>query len=185
MKQYVYITNGTIKEDIKLLLTIRNKLKNHEISIDKNVYRLHHISYHDDLYGTHHETHSVFDSFKLPQGMSREDGFKVLSYITDFIEAKENFEECSFKSVNTLEEIINLERFGFERVEVKNPDEVIDLFTIQGRTKRFKISNYYPKYFNWYKENVTKEEIKIIYKKLGLEFKDLVLIQEKQLIKSK
>lgn len=183
MKYYTNISEGNIKEDIQILLTFRNKLKDHIIPEDKNIYRLHHISYHDDLYGSHHETHRVFETFKFPKGMTREEGFKVLSYLTDFFEKKANVIKCSFKSVYTIDHIITFEMFGFERVEVKNSNDIVDLFTIQGRVKRFKISKYYPKYFNWYKENVSKEEIINIYKRIGLEFNNFK--QEKQLTKSR
>ena len=87
--------------------------------------------------------------------------------------------ECSLKSVNLLEDAINLERFGFERVEIENNKNIVDLFTIEGRIKNFKISEYYSKYFNWYKENVTKEEVKNIYEKIGIEFKDIIINKQK------
>lgn len=185
MKYYANITEPTIKEDIKLLLMIKTKFKEHKVSNEKNIYRLHHIYYSKDLNGVNHESHAVFEPFMLPEGMTRDDGMKVLSYLTDFIEKKANIQQGTLKSVIFLENALNLERFGFKRTEVKNNDEIVDLFTIQGRTKRFKLSEHYFKYFNWYKENVNKEEVINIYKNIGLEFDDLIFKSEKQLVKSR
>ena len=168
-----------IKDQIKLLLTFKSKLNDHKIPEENNIYRLHHIRYCKDLMGISHETHCFFEPFKFPKGMTREEGLKVLSYLTDFLEENYNVSECSLKSVNLLEDAINLERFGFERVEIENNKNIVDLFTIEGRIKRFKISEYYPKYFNWYKENVSKDEIESIYEKIGIEFKDTVINKQK------
>lgn len=116
--------------------------------------------------------------FMLPDGMCREE---VLSYLTDFIEKRDEIEPGSLKSVNTLDSVLNLERFGFKRVEETNEDKILNLFTIDGRALLFKRSELYKKYFEWYTENVTKEEVEEIYSKIGMEFKDIVwLDKEKQ-----
>lgn len=110
----------------------------------------------------------------LPKGMTREEGFKVLSYLTDFIEKREDTEPCSYKSVSTLDGVLNLERFGFTRVEEKDESKILNLFTVAGRLLLFKRSNLYPKYFEWYTENITKEEVESIYAKYNMEFRDII-----------
>ena len=112
--------------------------------------------------------------FMLPKGMTREEGFKVLSYLTDFIEKREDTEPCSYKSVSTLDGVLNLERFGFTRVEEKDESKILNLFTVAGRLLLFKRSNLYPKYFEWYTENITKEEVESIYAKYNMEFRDII-----------
>ena len=52
-------------------------------------------------------------------------------------------------------------------------NEVIDLFTVAGRVELFKRSKHYSKYFEWYVENVTFDEVKDIYHKCNIEFSDL------------
>lgn len=47
--------------------------------------------------------------------MSREEGFKVLSYLTDYIEKRDDTESCSLKSVRTLDSVLDLERFRFKQ----------------------------------------------------------------------
>lgn len=82
----------------------------------------------------------------LPNGMERNDAIKVLSYLTDFIEKNTGLEEGTFRSVRTLDNVLDLERLDFKRVDVDYPkdfSEVIDLFTIRGRELLFKQSKLY------------------------------------------
>lgn len=159
------------------------ELENHQPG-DQEIYRLYFIDYHRIGEGYRNDnTNNVgvidwpFEPFMLPEGMSREDSFKVLSYLTDFIEKDSNLEACSYKSVEALNRVLDLERLGFKKVNIKledNSDDVIDLFTIRGRILLFKQSKYYKKYFEWYTEGITLEEIKKIYKKCNIDFYDLV-----------
>ena len=72
-----------------------------------------------------------------------------LSYLTDFIEQRDDVYEASWKSVGTLDGVLSLERFGFKRLDfTPSEEEIIDLFTIDGRIKRFKDSKYYSKYLS-------------------------------------
>lgn len=122
-----------------------------------------------------------FQPFMLPEEMNREDAFKVLSYLTDFIEKKFDLEPCSYKSVATLNDALDLERLGFQRLSATvEDDDVISLFTVAGRVALFKKSRHYPKYFEWYVENVTFEEVKNIYHKCGIQFYDLKEIKEEE-----
>lgn len=155
------------------------ELEDHPIG-NQNIYRLYYINYHRIGEGYGHRKNNIgiinwrFNPFILPKEMTREEGFKVLSYLTDFIEKREDTEPCSFKSVSTLDGVLNLERFGFTRVEEKDESKILNLFTVDGRLLLFKRSNLYSKYFEWYVENVTKEEVESIYAKHNMEFRDIV-----------
>ena len=160
------------------------ELENHPLG-NQNIYRLYFINYHriGEHYGmpTPNNIGIInwpFNPFMLPDGMEREDAFKVLSYLTDFIEKRDEIEPGSLKSVNTLDSVLNLERFGFKRVEETDEDKILNLFTIDGRALLFKRSELYKKYFEWYIENVTKEEVEEIYSKIGMEFKDIVWLDK-------
>lgn len=167
------------------------ELSDHSIG-DQNIYRLHFMEYYRKIqyYGKNNKKFNVgiidwsFKPFMLPNGMERNDAFKVLSYLTDFIEKSTGLEEGSFRSVRTLDNVLDLERLGFKRVEVdypKDSSEVIDLFTIRGRVLLFKQSKLYQKYFEWYSEGVTFDEVKEIYNKCGIDFYDLIpVIKEKE-----
>ena len=168
----------SLYEQIKVLFSLKSKLRNHDVPNDQYIYRLHHIRYCEDAMGIQHEAHGIFEPFKFPKGMTIEEGFKVLSYFIDLIEQNNNLQECSLTAVNMLEDIINLESFGFERID-DSSSNIVDLFTIQGNVNKFKTSEYYSRYFNWYKEHISKEEIENIYKKIGIEFKDIALNKQK------
>ena len=57
---------------------------------------------------------------------------------------------------------------------------ILNLFTVDGRILLFKNSSLYSKYFEWYVEGITLEEIKEIYSKYGMEFYDVVWLDEKK-----
>lgn len=146
---------------------------------EQNIYRLFYVNYYrigqgygmDNLIGL---LKWPCQPFMLPIGMTREEGFKVLSYLTDFIEKREDVEPCSLTSVRTLDGVLDLERFGFERVLENDESKILDLFTVSGRLQLFKKSEFYSKYFEWYREGVTLEEVTDIYAKHNLIFKDIV-----------
>ena len=56
-------------------------------------------------------------------------------------------------------------------------DGVVDLFTVEG-FNHFKNSDLYDRYFNWYEEATSQEEIQAIYDKLGLKF-EIPAIEDK------
>lgn len=148
-------------------------LKDHPLG-NQHIYRLHYVQYYRTLENFYGKVDWSFDPFELPNGMSREDAFKVLSYLTDDIERKKGLGPCSYQSVSLLNEVLNLQRLGFKKIGENCDDkDIIDLFVIDGRVLLFKESSYYPNYFEWYSENVTLSEVENIYKKINIEFNDL------------
>lgn len=163
-------------------------LENHPLG-EQNVYRLHYVDYHriGEGYGMGPNNTGTIDfpfkPFLLPKGMNREDAFKVLSYLTDYLERELNLDPCSEKSVRVLDQAIDLERLGFTRLNIqvgKSETDIIELFTVKGRILLFKQSEYYKKYFEWYKEGITLDEVKKIYGRLGIDFYDLVIKKNKE-----
>ena len=153
---------------------------------NQNIYRLYYVDYHriGQGYGMKNNNIGIinwnFEPFMFPNGMTREEGFKVLSYFTDVIEKREDIDVGSFKSVKTLDENIDLGRIGFTRVKENDEDKILNLFTVSGRVLLFKKSDLYQKYFEWYSENVTKDEVKEIYAKYNMEFKDILFPEDKK-----
>ncbi len=158
-------------------------LEEHPVG-NQYIYRLYFVNYHriGESYGRQDNNVGMINwpckPFMLPEGMSREEGFKVLSYLTDFIEKRDDTEPCSLKSVRTLDGILDLERFGFKRVMEDDENKILNLFTVSGRLLLFKRSKLYPKYFEWYVENVTLEEVTNIYTKYNMEFRDIVWLDK-------
>ena len=159
------------------------ELEDHPIG-NQNIYRLYYINYHriGENYGMVLNNIGLVNlpckPFMLPIGMTREEGFKVLSYLTDFIEKRDDVEEGSLRSVRTLDSVLSNERFGFRRIEETDEDKILNLFTVGGRALLFKRSEYYKKYFEWYVEGITREEVAEIYSKIGMEFRDIIWLDK-------
>ena len=186
-----------LKDRQESMSKIRNRdyefsaeLEDHPIG-DQNIYRLYYINYHriGERYGLGPDNIGMinipFKPFMLPENMSREDAFKVLSYLTDYIEKTYDIEEGSYKSVSALNKLIDIDSLGFRRVDIDlddKSDDVINLFTVSGRLLLFKNSEFYNKYFEWYSEGITLDEVRDIYSKCGVEFtnieKNQVLIKK-------
>lgn len=157
-------------------------LEDHHIG-NQNIYRLYYVNFHrigEDFRFPGLNNIGVIDwpckPFMLPNGMTREEGFKVLSYLTDSIEKRKEIEPCSLESVRILDGVLDLERFGFTRINTQLPTDsadVINLFTVSGRILLFKKSELYSKYFEWYTKGVTLEEVENIYNKYNMEFQDI------------
>lgn len=158
-----------------------------------NIYRLHFLNYHriGENYGMAPNNLAVVDfpytPFMLPEYMNGEEAFKVLSYLTDFIESTYNLKECSQRGVKLLNEILDMGELGFTKVDIQTEDniDINDLFTVTGRIALFKDSKYYSKYFEWYTEGVTLEDVIGIYEKYGREFSDLILKENLDKIKKR
>lgn len=145
----------------------------------QNIYRLYYVNYH--RIGENYCKSSNIGMidwpckpFMLPNNMTREEGFKILSYLTDFIEKRDDIDYGSLSSVRMLDDVLDLERFGFTRVEEQDEDKILNLFTIDGRVGLFRKHKLYPQYFEWYTSNVTLEEVKNIYLKYDMDFHDIV-----------
>ena len=119
-------------------------LEDHPVG-NQYIYRLYYVNYHRieqrDNIGM---INWPCKPFMFPKEMSREEGFKVLSYLTDFIEKRDDIEPCSLKSVRTLDSVLDLERFGFIRVKEDDENKILNLFTVGGRLLLFKRSELYP-----------------------------------------
>ena len=140
------------------------------------------------------QTYGISSPFRLPNEMSIEDSCRVVSYLSEKVESENNLEPASEKSVSMVSKILTT--YGFEKVESHekgyyhsvsdyNPFEklrtnflpaceeiegVVDLFTVGGDFKVFKKSDLYDRYFDWFTEGITKQEVEDIYKKIGKDY---------------
>lgn len=182
LQKWLFEYKGTEIPTISRDFEFNAELEDHPLG-NQNVYRLYFINYHriGEHYGMMgHDNVGIIDRpfmpFLLPDCMKREDAFKVLSYLSDFIEKELHLESCSYKSVASLDKVIDLKRLGFSRLNrTLDDNSVIDLYTITGRIKLFKDSKQYEKYFEWYTEGVTFDEVKSVYSRCSIEFYDLTL----------
>ncbi len=152
--------------------------ENHPIG-NQDIYRLYFIDYHriNEYVGRQDNNVGVItwpcNTFRFPEEMSREEGFKVLSYLIDFTEKIDCTKPWFYKSTRALDGVFGLERFGFKRVKENDEDKILNLFMVSGRLLLFKRSELYSKYFDWYVENVTLEEVTNIYAKHNMELRNI------------
>lgn len=135
------------------------------------------------------QTYGISSPFRLPNGMSIKNACKVVSYLSDKIEEENGLEPACEQSVIMVSSI--LENYGFKKVEdqdkghfhsvsLYNPfyglrtgfpackkiEGVIDLFTVDGNFGLFKKSDLFDRYFEWYTEGITNQEVADIYKNI-------------------
>jgi len=138
------------------------------------------------------ETYGISSPFRLPNDMSIEDACKVISYLSEMVEKDNNLEPACEDSVAMVSSILGL--YGFDRVEgyqhghmhavseyrplhkiraglpgCEKIEGVKDLFTVGGDCKLFKKSNLSDRYFDWFTEGVSEQEVEDIYKKIRKE----------------
>ena len=175
----------SLKKDKNRNYEFDGKFEDHPLGL-QDTYRLYYVNYHriNEYDGCIENNVGMIDfpcrPFKLPDGMDREDAFKVLSYLTDFVEKNSDIEPMTLKSVKTLDAVLDLDRFGFEHVEECDEERIANLFTVTGRLLLFEKSKLYKKYFEWYREGVTLDEVTEIYSKCGKEFKDIVWLEDEK-----
>lgn len=139
------------------------------------------------------QTYGVSSPFRLPNGMTFEDAFKVVSYLSDKVETENNLEPACERSVIMVSQL--LDKYGFSKVEGEEKghfhaispyvpfskistaflageriDGVVDLFTVGGNFKIFKKTDMHKRYFDWYSKGVTAEQVQDIYKDIRKEF---------------
>lgn len=143
-------------------------------------------------YGTNQkkigQTTGLSSVFELPQAMSLKDACKVISYLSEKTERQCKLEPASENSVAKTSAI--LESYGFKKIDESNKGHyhcvreynpfsaiksnlrenqqgAVDLLTVGGDFDVFKKSDLYATYFDWFTENVKKQEVEQIYEKIG------------------
>ena len=135
-----------------------NKKDSNKKENTNNIYRLHYVNYNNK-----HNEDIIFDTFKYSCEIKEEYVFALISFIKDLV----NREYPKYTRLSNKAILIDslIEYFGFERVtQTIEEEKVTELFLITGIIRKFKESNYYEKYINWYIPNITYEEIILIHK---------------------
>ncbi len=123
--------------------------------------------------------------FKIPRGFNLQEACKVISFITEMVEA-EGIEESSLKSVSFVEKLLG--SYGFEEIKKETisngyshitsradsfsppsyPETIVelgvlDLITYSAKDEYFFSTDLGQRYFEWFLEGVSYQEIKEIY----------------------
>ena len=132
------------------------------------------------------ETYGVSSKFSIPKNTTLEDACKIISYLSETIEKKENLTAGWQESVIKTSQ--KLQDFGFNKIEntkigyihavskytqhleindiIPEETDTLDLFTISGNLSLFENSDISKRYFNWFTEGITTSDVTEIYKKL-------------------
>ena len=132
------------------------------------------------------KTFGVSSPFVLPKGVSLEESFKIVSYLTEKVERENDIEELSEQSVVLVSHL--LENYGFKKVETSNKghyhsieeyrmfgkidteeckeiEGCVDLFTIRSSKHDFKRTSLKDRYFDWFTPKIKDHEINAILNK--------------------
>lgn len=134
-------------------------------------------------------------TFKLPEGMSIEEACSVISYLSKVVEIQPGIAPASSNSVAAVSH--KLEDYGFVKLENSPFDigythktteptrnkryfhieqrDTLDLMTVGGDFNLFKNTDLYDRYFNWFNENITRQNVRDIYEKLDILVKELAI----------
>ena len=132
--------------------------ENHSVEFDK-YFRLRYVNYHHINGDRMGYMDWKATTYMIPDGMSKEKLFKILSYLIDQIEMKYHLKECSFRSVDLLNKAIKELNIAIIPTSVPKEEEIVDLYNVDGDLDLFKNSKFYSRYFEWYIDGVTKEDI--------------------------
>lgn len=182
--------------------TTENYEDNVKMNGDSSCIRLYYVAMEKFFsYGTDEEkigkTFGISSPFILPDGMTLEESCKVISYLSEKIESENDLPPACEKSVAKVSNILS--DYGFNKVEgyshghfhstgLFNPtsriitaytninaghiEGVTDLFTIGGDLSLFEKSDLNKRYFDWFSEGVSEQEVQQIYDRLGLKINE-------------
>ena len=126
--------------------------------------------------------------FELPRSMSYEEANKVVSYLSEKLEKEKKLEPACMKSVGAVASI--LEDYGFKKVSnnasythktlsrfpskdnlsINEIYGVKYLWTVGGDFRLFKRTDYMDRYYEWFREGISQDEIIEIYENCRLTF---------------
>ena len=130
----------------------------------KRVIRLRHIKseapYFSRLKGYVRGTYeyTMKRKFKMPEGMTHDEVFLLISYLAQEGEKCMDIDDYSLAGMCYVDD--RLIDFGFTPVSEKDTYEpVLELYFVNGDFAYFKNSVWYDKYFTWYHHNVKENEV--------------------------
>ena len=149
-------------------IIIQSKISNDvipKIENNKKVYRLHYLYFNGQPFEEMHDC--ACDTFAIPENFSENDAFKVISYFFNNTEYEIGTYYCCCATTEKIKSI------GFKQIDNIQGGKynIVDLFSIENTDdgRRFKKSEYYKHYFEWYCSGVTEKEVESIYEKNNMD----------------
>lgn len=197
------VLDKIIKKDHKEIELVKEDYNEKECENVNHYIRLYYIALNKfNRYGTNERkvgaTYGISSPFKIPTGMTEEEAYKVISFLSEKVERENKLEPGSQKSVAMVSYILG--NYGFERLDgfpkgylhttfdystnrkikassagkmCKPIEGVKDLFTVDGDLDLFENCDLNNNYFEWFSEGVPERVVKTIYGRIGIDFGDL------------
>lgn len=129
---------------------------------NRNIYRLHYVKFDDDK-----NINCPYIPFMLPDNMTRGEAFLVISYLNEQIE--KDFDFCRGQWYGVTRTNNMLEQYHFKMLPEDEVcvDDITTLYTADGNFERFRESEFYEDYFEWFTPGVDYDCIKKIYEKVA------------------
>lgn len=141
------------------------KLINHKVE-DTGTFRLKYEKFLGSEVKKKNNIKWALNEHVFPCEISREDSFKLLSFVIDETRRKAKKEESFIDSLIKVDKV--LPSLGFTKVPFGSFSRPVDLFIIEGDKRCFTHTKDYQRYFDWYKENISKEEAEEIFDKMQI-----------------
>ncbi len=154
------VNDNNKKEINKHLVEFSNLFKD-----NRNIYRLHYVKFGGDK-----DISFPYIPFMLPENMTREEAFLVISYLNEQIEKDFDFYRGQWCGVTRTNNMLEQYHFKLLPKDMVDGYDVITLYTVDGDFERFKGSKFYQDYFEWFTSGVSDDCVKGIYERCGLEF---------------
>lgn len=155
-----------------------NYAKKRGIISEDKIYRFHYLEFSGYVF--RELKNFTCKDFILPKSFTLEESFKIISYVFEHSTSEPGSYACCCKTTY----ILNL--LGFDLVD-SNIFNKVDLYCVASSDngKMFENTVYADEYFEWFIENVTKEDIEEIYSSKGLIFPDIHDLYKKEKVKKR
>lgn len=110
----------------------------------------------------------TFDEYEIPLGMDHHQAFSVVSFIIDKVQKDFGFTEKNYATIQLANKA--LEKFHFKKakdVPAISPLEMIDILIDKDNENFIALDKLCFESQRWYNDDVDKEYIQMLYKKLG------------------
>lgn len=148
---------------------------------EERVYRLHFLQFYNNKHINFNFIKDYIDMplncFKLPNDMSEEEAFLIISYIKEQVERELGIQSDTQNEAIMMNSL--LEDYNFKKIcnfnQTYKEKDITDLYIVGGNKKRFETSKHYEKHVEWFTPNVSEEQVQRIYKKHNINKRTLEL----------
>ena len=139
------------------------KFINHKVN-DCGVFRISYANFMGSSSKRKNNVKWTLNQHIYPYELTREESHKLLSFIIDESRRKAKDDESMIDTLIKVDKI--LPSLGFTKVPFGSMLKPVELFIVEGEKRNFTHTKDYQKYFNWYQQDISKEEAGQIFDKM-------------------